>query len=195
MYELWISVERIEGTCTSDHPMGVGTGFLIRNGRMHFQKGGPICLFSLQSILPMLTAKERIEDEDPDSDWMARVHHIQCPDPKGRVIWRMEQRPMGSTRMDTQLAVEPQVGDLKIHVETIEDHCNEGMQVGHWAFLRGSSLFLAQPFCYYAMQAALPLLPTMIRPLADDDWMATENAVICPDPQGNAILRIEKVKC
>ena len=193
MHELWISVERIEGACTSDHPMGLGTGFLIRNGRMHFPKGGPVCLFSLQSVLPMLTAKERIEDNDPTADWMARVHHIQCPDPKGRVTWRMEQRPMGSTQIDTQMHIEPKSGDLKIVVERIEGRCNEGMQIGHWALLRGSSLFLAQPFCYYAMQAVLPMLPAMVRPLADGDWMASENAVICPDPLGNVVMRIKKV--
>jgi uncharacterized repeat protein (TIGR04076 family) len=67
------------------------------------------------------------------------------------------------------------------------------MKIGDWALVRGSSLYLAQPFCLYAIHAVLPMLPAMIRPLQPDDWMATENAIICPDPLGNVILRIEKI--
>lgn len=193
MHELWVSVESIEGACSSERPMELGTGFLVRNGRLIFPKSGPICLFALQSILPMLPAKERVQDDDPAADWMARVHHAQCPDPKGRTIWRIEQRPMGTSKLHPPALPELGPGDLKIFVERIDGRCNEGMQVGHWALLRDSSLYLAQPFCLYAMQAVLPMLPAMIRPLQPDDWMATENAVICPDPLGNVILRIEKV--
>jgi uncharacterized repeat protein (TIGR04076 family) len=45
----------------------------------------------------------------------------------------------------------------------------------------------------YALQAAMPMLPAMQRKLNPGDWMATENEVVCPDPLGNVILRIEKV--
>jgi len=86
MHELWVSVERIEGACTSKHPMGLGTGFLVRKGKLAFPKGGPICLFALQSILPLIPAKERVVDDGPAADWMAHVHHAQCPDPKGRTV-------------------------------------------------------------------------------------------------------------
>ena len=193
MHELWVSVERVEGACSSKHPMEPGTAFLVRNGKLAFPEGGPICLFALQSILPMIPAKERVVDDGPTGDWMARVHHVQCPDPKGRVIWRIEQRPFGTTKLEPPALPEPTNGDLRIFVERIDGRCNEGMQVGDWALLRDSSLYLAQPFCLYAIQAALPMLPAMVRPLQHDDWIATENAVICPDPLGNVILRIEKL--
>lgn len=193
MHELWISVERIEGACSSDRPMGLGTGFLVRNGRLAFPNGGPICLFALQSILPMIPVKERVLDDAPTADWMAQVHQVQCPDPKGRTIWHIDQRPMGTTKLDPPTLPEPMSGDLKIFVERIDGRCNEGMQVGHWALLRESSLYLAQPFCLYALQSVLPMLPAMARPLQPDDWMSTENAVICPDPLGNVILRVEKI--
>ena len=124
---------------------------------------------------------------------MARGHHLQCPDPKGRTIWQIEQRPFGTTQLEPPALPEPVAGDLKVFVERIDGRCNEGMQVGHWALVRGSSLYLAQPFCLYAMQAVLPMLPAMSRPLQPDDWMATENAVICPDPLGNVIMMIEKI--
>jgi uncharacterized repeat protein (TIGR04076 family) len=173
--------------------MLVGTGFLVRNGMLAFPKGGPICLFALHSIVPLIPAKERMVDDRPTADRMAHAHHVQCPDPKGRTVWRIEQRPMGTTKLAAPALPEPASGDLKILVERIDGRCSEGMQIGHWALLRDSSLYLAQPFCLHALQATLPLLPAMVRPLQPDDWMATENTVICPDPLGNLILRIEKV--
>jgi uncharacterized repeat protein (TIGR04076 family) len=199
MVELWIEVERVEGVCTGPVPMVPGTGFLVRNGSLIFPDGRPICLYALQSVLPMIPAKERLTDEDPSAGWMGRVHHVQCSDPKGRALWRIEQRALGST------AVEPSVeakgrscpsagsGDLRVVVERIEGRCIEGMCVGRTALVRGSSLYLPQPFCLYALQAALPLLPAMQRRLEPDDWMVTENEVVCPDPLGNVILRIERI--
>lgn len=212
MYELWIEVERVEGVCSGPVPMVPGTGFLIRNGSLIFPDGGPICLYALQSILPMVSAKERLTDDDPAGDWMGQVHHAQCPDPKGRTVWRIQQRPLGSTEVsssadhqsqefrDSETPNEPaglvapaRCSDLRIRVERIEGRCVEGMRVGRTALVRGSSLYLPGPFCLYAMQAVLPLLPAMQRKLEPGDWMATENEVVCPDPLGNVILRIEKV--
>jgi uncharacterized repeat protein (TIGR04076 family) len=195
MHELWIEVERVEGTCTGPVPMKPGTGFSVRNGSLIFPGGGPICLYALQSILPMLPAKERVMDGDP-TDWIGRVHHMQCPDPKGRTIWRIEQRAANSAREteDTPSSLPSACpSDLRILVERIEGRCLEGMCVGRTALLRGSSLYLPNPFCLYALQAVLPLLPAMQRRLVPGDWMATETAVVCPDPLGNVILRIEKV--
>ena len=201
MYELWIEVERVEGKCTGPVLMAPGTGFLVRNGSLVFPNGGPICLYALQSILPMIPAKERLTDDDPAADWMGRVHHVQCPDPKSRVLWRIQQRALGNTDIyspklrgsETPKAPEGRPGDLRVTVERIEGRCNEGMCVGRTALVRRSSLYLPQPFCLYAMQAVLPLLPAMQRCLDPGDWMATENEVVCPDPLGNVILRIEKV--
>jgi uncharacterized repeat protein (TIGR04076 family) len=207
MHELWIEVERVEGVCTGPVPMVRGTGFLVRNGSLIFPNGGPICIYALQSVLPMIPAKERLTDGDPAGDWIGRVHHVQCPDPKGRVVWRIEQRTRDSTDIDSpefrggETRTEPagfsasagRPGDLKITVERIEGECSEGMCVGRTALVRESSLYLPQPFCLYAIGAALPLLPAMQRRLEPGDWMATENEVVCPDPLGNVILRIEKL--
>ena len=197
MHELRIEVERVEGVCTGPVPMVPGTGFFVRNGSLIFPDGGPICLFALQSVLPMIPAKERLTDGAPVAGWMGRVEHVQCPDPKGRTIWRIEQRALGSTDVSSgaeTYEIPPHVhGDLVITVERIEGRCLEGMCVGRTALLRGSSLYLPQPFCLYALQAALPMLPAMQRKLDPSDWMATENEVVCPDPLGNVILRIEKV--
>jgi uncharacterized repeat protein (TIGR04076 family) len=199
MFELWIEVERVEGACSGPIPMVPGTGFLVRNGSLVFPAGGPICLFALASILPLIPAKERLKNGDPAADWMGRAHRVQCPDPDGRVIWRIEQRPSGAANPLTMPAdgtaelPEGRPGDLRVTVDRIEGRCNEGMCVGHHALVRESSLYLAQPFCLYAMQAVLPLPSGKQRAHDPGDWMVGESTVVCPDPLGNVILRIEKV--
>ena len=96
MHELWVTVDRVEGACSGPVAMVPGVRFAMQNGRLIFPGGGPVCLFALQSILPLLPAKERLTDGDPAVDWMGRVHEVQCPDPDGRVIWRIQQVATGS---------------------------------------------------------------------------------------------------
>ncbi len=193
MHELWVAVNRVIGTCTGPVPMKPGIGFLVRSGRLFFPGGGPICLYALQSLLPLLPAKERTIAEEKADDWMWRVHDAQCPDPKGRTVWRIERRPIGTTRIPLAKPPEPRPGDLRIAVERVEGVCTGGMRPGHFALLRQSSLYLPTGFCLYALQAVLPLLPAMQRPLAPDDWMATARTPICPDPVGNVLLSIDTV--
>lgn len=193
MHELWIEVNRVEGACSGPVPMVPGVRFAIQNGRLIFPGGGPICLFALQSLMPLLPAKERLTDGDPAVDRMGRVHDIQCPDPDGRVTWRIHQTPIGTIQEDSVRLPASEAGDLLIEVERIDGRCIEGMCVGHRALLRESSLYLAQPFCLYAMQALLPILPGKQRTHEADDWMQGESHVICPDPLGNVVFRIELV--
>jgi len=193
MYELWVSVDRVLGECTGSVPMTPGTGFLVRNGRLFFSEGRPVCLYALQSMLPLFPAKERTIAESKESDWLWRVDETQCPDPKGRVIWRIEKRPLGSTKVSTGSIPQATRGDLRITVREVRGTCTSGMAPAQIALLRGSSLYLPQPFCLYALQAVLPLLPAMQRNLAPDDWMAKEKVVICPDPAGNVLLRVDRL--
>jgi len=192
MHELRIEVERVDGTCTGSVPMTVGRGFSVRNVCLVFPGGGPICLFALQSILPMIPAKERLADGDPAADWMGRVHHVQCPDPDGGVLWRIEQ---DSAIDDLRTFDLPplETGDVLIEVERIDGRCVEGTQVGDRVLVRESSVYLPQPFCLYALAAVLPILPAKERARDGDDWMFGTNHVTCPDPLGEVILRIETV--
>ena len=48
--------------------------------------------------------------------------------------------------------------------------------------------------CMYALAAVLPLLPAKQRALAEDDWMAIDTEVACPDPDERLILRIERTR-
>ena len=71
--------------------MKPGDYFTVRDGDIRIPEGGYICLYALQSVLPVITPKEREILEEKDEDWMWRVHHAQCPDPKGRVIFKIER--------------------------------------------------------------------------------------------------------
>jgi uncharacterized repeat protein (TIGR04076 family) len=193
MDELWVSVDRVEWVCTGPVPMSPGRGFLVRDGRLLLPGGGPICMYALQSVIPLLPAKERTIAEDKKADWLWRVDEIQCPDPKGRVVWRIEKRPLGSTQISFSAAPEPIDGDLRIVVQRVLGTCTSGMAPGRELLVRGSSMYLSEPFCLYALQAVLPLLPAVQRSLAPDDWMAKDNVIVCPDPTGNVLLRVDRL--
>ena len=193
MNELWVSVDRVEGVCTGPVPMSPGRGFLVRDGRLVLPGGGPICLYALQSLIPLLPVKERTIVEDKKADWLWRVDEAQCPDPKGRVVWRIEKRPLGSTEISFSAVPKGTDGDLRIVVQRVLGTCTSGMAPGHCALLRESSLYFPQPFCLYALQTVLPLLPAVQRSLAPGDWMAKENVIVCPDPAGNVLLRIDRL--
>ena len=91
MYQLQVTVKKVMGTCTADPPMKPGDSFTVSDGDLQIPEGGYICLWALQSLLPLLPAKERELAENPDDDWMWRVKHAQCPDPNGRVIFKIER--------------------------------------------------------------------------------------------------------
>lgn len=91
MHRLRVTVERIDGTCNL--PMLIGDGFSVDvRGKLTLPAGKPMCLWALQSLLPMLILMQR---SDPrDGDWASRSRQLLvCPDPKGRVHYRIERIP------------------------------------------------------------------------------------------------------
>ena len=210
MYELKITVQKVMGTCTANPPMMPGGSFTVNDGDIQIPQGGHICMWALQSLMPLITAKERELAEENGDDWMWRVHHVQCPDPKGRVIFRIERagkanRDPGSSLESGAAAREPAetlpanparaIKDLRIEVESVAGHCTSRMKPGDDFMLRGGNLYIpaGRWICLYALQAAMPLLPAKQRVLQDGDWLKEECRVLCPDPAGNVILRIEPV--
>jgi carbon-monoxide dehydrogenase iron sulfur subunit len=83
MQDLKVEVKEIQGFCDT---IEVGDYFIVRGGRISIPEGH-FCYWALNSILPLLPAKQRKLDE-PD-DWMPTTWEVMCPDPKGRVIMRM----------------------------------------------------------------------------------------------------------
>jgi uncharacterized repeat protein (TIGR04076 family) len=204
MYELKVVVTKVLGECTADPPMKPGDYFTVRDGDIRIPEGGYICMWALQNLLPVITPKEREILEDKEEDWMWRVHHVQCPDPKGRVIFKLErvgkaeksaggQRSEGAGETASEESVEDGLRNLRVVVEEVRGKCTSGMRPGDYFVLRSGRLYIPaeRHFCLYALHAALPLLPAKQRPLQNGDWMKDEHHIICPDPAGNVIMRIE----
>ena len=209
MYELKITVNKVMGECTAHPPMKPGDYFMVSDGDIRIPEGGYLCLWALQSILPLIPAKEREIAEQKHEDWMWRVHHVQCPDPKGRVVFKIERT--GKINKNAEGATEAQdahgpdkagafksteesgLKNLRIVVESVGGHCTSRMKRGDCFFLRSGRIYIprGRHFCLYALQAALPLLPAKQRVLQDGDWLREECRVLCPDPAGNVLLRIE----
>ncbi|HSG79770.1 MAG TPA: TIGR04076 family protein [Acidimicrobiia bacterium] len=87
--------------------------------------------------------------------------------------------------------------DLRVVVDRIEGRSVCGMEVGDFFEVTESSRLRipeGKHVCMYALAAVLPLLPAKQRDLADDDWMAIDTEVACPDPDERLILRIERTR-
>ena len=211
MYELKVTVKKVMGTCTADPPMKPGDSFTVSDGDIRIPEGGYICLWALQSLIPVLTPKEREISEDKDNDWMWRVHHAQCPDPNGRVIFKIERTGPVKQHAKEDAATgavgnhagesAPESSDgviqnLQIEVESVNGHCTSRMEPGDRFQLRSGRLYIppGRHCCLYALHAALPLLPAKQRVMQDGDWMKEDSRVLCPDPAGNVILRIDRVE-
>ncbi len=209
MYELKVRVKKVMGECTADPAMKRGDYFVVSDGDIQIPEGGYICLWALQSLMPLITPKEREISEKDEDDWMGRVHHAQCPDPNGRVIFEIERT--GKLDKNTKISSEVQTASniskedeaglandglatLNIEVESVKGHCTSRMNPGDYVTLRSGRLYIppARYFCLYALQSVLPFLPAKQRHLQDGDWMKEDNRVLCPDPAGNVILRIDR---
>ena len=208
MYELQVTVSKVMGTCTASPPMTPGDSFSVRDGTIRIPDGGYVCLWALHSLLPVIALKEREFAEATDADWVWRVHHVQCPDPDGRVVFRIErtgklgegeQENLPGSRLDERGHVESDqvstggLRSLRVVVDEVRGKCTSGMQPGDHVVLHSGRLYIpaGHCFCLYALQAVLPFLPAKQRPLGQDDWLASADCVICPDPAGNVVLRIE----
>jgi uncharacterized repeat protein (TIGR04076 family) len=211
MYELKVTVKKVMGTCTADPPMKPGDYFTVSDGDIHIPEGGYICLYALQSLIPVLTPKERRISEEQDEDWMWRVHHAQCPDPAGRVVFKIERTGTVEPRNDGDAApqckrgnvadkwtgpAEGPIKNLRIAVESVNGKCTSRMKPGDEFALCSGRLYVPPGghVCLYALHAAMPLLPAKQRALADGDWLKEDHRVLCPDPAGNVVLCIDRVE-
>jgi uncharacterized repeat protein (TIGR04076 family) len=128
MNKLTVSVTKILGACSGSPPVEKGDYFTVDNGDIRIPEGRFVCIWALQNILPLIPAKERKICESRKADWMWRIHHVQCPDPNGRVIFEIEKGlPKGASRKgtarggagitikaeNTGLAPEPDAGKLR----------------------------------------------------------------------------------
>lgn len=87
MARIKVTVERINGSCNLPHL--VGDHFIVDGSRLIIPAGGHVCIWALQSmmpIFPILSVKDRL---DP-GHWTSKVKTFSCPDPHGLVQFRLE---------------------------------------------------------------------------------------------------------
>jgi uncharacterized repeat protein (TIGR04076 family) len=87
LYDLRVTVERIEGRSVCG--LEVGDYFeLTESSRLRIPPGKHFCLYALQSVIPLLPAKQR---RLPGEDWLEHDSLVTCPDPDERVVLRIER--------------------------------------------------------------------------------------------------------
>ena len=88
MYKLKVTVERIDGYCNL--PMLVGDSFCVDGGKIKLPDGKHICMWALQSMMPIFPLLQRAESKK--GDWIGKTGQLfVCPDPKGLVHYRIER--------------------------------------------------------------------------------------------------------
>ena len=88
MSKIKVTVERIDGHCNL--PMLVGDSFYLEDSKIFVPDNKYICMWALQSmmpIFPILHEKNKLDK----GHWVRDIKHFSCPDPKGKVIFRLEE--------------------------------------------------------------------------------------------------------
>ncbi len=88
MQILKVTVEKIEGYC--NQPMLVGDSFIVDGGKIRVPTGKHICMWALQSMMPIFALLQRIKPEE--GDWTSKSDQtFVCPDPRGKVHFRIQK--------------------------------------------------------------------------------------------------------
>lgn len=89
-----------------------------------------------------------------------------------------------------------QLYDLRVEIvkvkEGLEAICNH--HIGDYFEVSGENIRIppGKTFSMYAMAAVLPLLPAKQRLTHENDWMTSDELVMCPDPSCEAVMRITR---
>ncbi len=86
LYDLQIVVESIDGNCTCQ--MAVGDSVYLKGGKLSLPDGADFCLYALQSVIPLLPAKQRVLHA---ADWMETDTRAVCPDPGCKLTMRIDR--------------------------------------------------------------------------------------------------------
>tara|TARA_R110001599_G_scaffold353231_1_gene591051 strand:- start:136621 stop:136980 length:360 start_codon:yes stop_codon:yes gene_type:complete len=86
LHDLQVVVESIEGNCTCQ--MTVGDSVYLKGGKLSLPDGKDFCLYALQSVIPLLPAKQRILHP---ADWMETDTRALCPDPGCKLTMRVDR--------------------------------------------------------------------------------------------------------
>ncbi len=86
LYDLRVVVESINGNCTCK--MNIGDSLDLKGGKLSLPEGKDFCLYAMQSVMPLLPAKQRLLHP---ADWMATDNRTLCPDPACGLTLRIDR--------------------------------------------------------------------------------------------------------
>jgi uncharacterized repeat protein (TIGR04076 family) len=87
MTKIKVTVEKIDGYCNL--PVHVGDYFYVEGSKMSIPDGKHVCIWALQSMMPVFPILD-VKETLPEEHWVKSVKHFTCPDPDGRVLYRLE---------------------------------------------------------------------------------------------------------
>ena len=95
LFDLRVTVVEIRGRSVCG--LEVGDWFeLVESSRLQLPPGRHFCVFALQSVLPLLPAKQR---QLPADDWLETDTLVCCPDPEEGLVMRIDR--VGRRRMSS----------------------------------------------------------------------------------------------
>lgn len=87
LYDLRVTVTEIHGRSVCG--MAVGDYFdLTESSKVRIPEGKHFCMYALNSVLPLLAAKQR---QLAANDWLERDSLVACPDPDERLVMKIER--------------------------------------------------------------------------------------------------------
>ncbi|MHA2026476.1 MAG: TIGR04076 family protein [Candidatus Thorarchaeota archaeon] len=87
MAKIKVTIEKIDGYCNL--PVQVGDYFHVESSKLSIPDGKHICIWALQSMMPVFPILD-VKETLPAEHWVKSVKHFTCPDPDGRVLYRLE---------------------------------------------------------------------------------------------------------
>src|SRR3954463_14765658 len=95
LFDLRVTVVAIEGRSVCG--LSVGDYFeLTESSKLRIPAGKHFCVYALNSVLPLLAAKQR---QLAANDWLERDSLVACPDPEERLIMKIER--IGQQTLDS----------------------------------------------------------------------------------------------
>ncbi|MGJ3238216.1 MAG: TIGR04076 family protein [Anaerolineae bacterium] len=86
--------------------------------------------------------------------------------------------------------------DLRVTVDEIRGESVCGMAIGDYFEITESSRLRVpegKHFCIYAINSVIPFITAKQRELDEQDWLAQDSHIICPDPEEQLIMKIERI--
>jgi uncharacterized repeat protein (TIGR04076 family) len=89
MHKVRATVVSMKGRCPYHKK---GDYIDVEDDLLTIPDGRKVCIWSLSSLLPFLSAVQRKHDEP--SDWLSDVDFVHCPDSKVGVLWEIKKTPV-----------------------------------------------------------------------------------------------------